>query len=363
MRGQGRVRGLRPAVSLLAATVALTAAGSASASYDPVGSGTARITLDGGFAKTLKKNGIVLSGRKGAKVTGKKITLTADTGKADPTIRKSDVDYRGELFFVRGKQNVNVRAIALKTKPTPLFAKVSGGQLKVVKADRVELKRSGFGTELVATKLKLTEKAAVRLDKKLGVDAFSEGTPFGKLSAVSEPQTVAILPAGTVTLDIDPNLYARLNANSVSVNPLFPAEHVGPRFTFPIVAGGQLAPDGSAGTLRLGGAMELLHLGAGQLFWKEPWLDFAGPFVTSEESLLQPSKPTQDLGRTPFLDLAIPAAAFATNPSSRTIAVSGATLALPAATAALFNEGLAEGRQEFHGGEPFATLTLAAQSQ
>jgi hypothetical protein len=350
----------------LIAVLALLSAGSASASYDLIGSGSGKITLDKGFSKLLKRNGVVLSGRKGAKVKGKVVTLPAVGGKADPTIKKAEIDLGGELFFAHGKQSVNVRSVTLKTKATPVFAKVSGGQLKLVKASKVTLERDGFGNELLATKLKLTQKTAVRLNKKLHVEIFKEGQKFGALRSATQPKTVAVLPVGLLTLSLDPTMVAKLDANSVSINPQFPAEHQGPIFTMPIVEGGQIAPDGKSGTLRTGGSMELLHLGAGQLFWKEAWFDFGGPFVTSEENLvkLEPAGTFgADLGRVPYVDMKVPGGGFTTAPDAQMMSVSGAALTLQPETASLFNKGLAEGKDVFHAGELLGTVSFSAKTQ
>jgi len=349
----------------LIAMLALVPA-SASASYDLIGSGTGKITLDKKFSKLLKGNAIKLSGRKGAKVKGRVVTMPAVGGKADPTVKKAEIDFGGELFFAHEKQSVNIRAVTLKTKPSPIFAKVSGGQLKMVKASKVTLKRDGFGNQFVATNLKLTQKTAVRLNKKLHVEVFEKGQKLGSLKAPTQPKSVAVLPGGNVTLSLDPAMVAKLDANSTSVNPIFPAEHVGPVFTLPIVAGGQVAPDGRSGTLRTAGSMELLHLGAGQLFWKEAWFDFGGPFVTSEENLvkLEPAGTFgADLGRVPYVDLKVPGGGFTTNPDALTMSVAGAVLTLQAETASLFNKGLAEGKEEFHAGEALGTVSFTAKTQ
>jgi Bacterial regulatory proteins, tetR family len=54
---------------------------------------------------------------------------------------------------------------------------------------------------------------------------------------------------------------------------------------------------------------------------------------------------------------------FATDPTARTMSVSGATVALQANTAALFNQGFAGGKDEFHAGELLGTVAFTAQSQ
>ena len=347
----------------LAILIFLVVAAPASASYDLVGSGSAVLTLDQSFTKMLKQNGIVLSGRKSAKVKGNKVTLQAAGGKADPTIKKAEIDLAGELFFAKEKSSINIRSIALKTKPTPIFAKVSGGQLKMAKASKVELKRDGFGNQLLASKLTLTEKVATRLNKKLHVEAFAEGQKLGTLKSSVQPQTVAILPGGVVTMALDPAMVNKLTALSVSINPISPVERQGALFTLPIDLGGALSPDGKGGTLRTAGSMELLRLGAGQLFWKEAWLDLGAAAATTEVDL-EPAPPYPGkLGRVPFVDLKIPAGGFVTDPAARTMTVTGAAVTLQATTAALFNQGFAAGKDEFHAGELVGTASFVAQAQ
>jgi hypothetical protein len=351
------------AVALIA-LAALVLAVPAQASYDPIGSGSATLSLDKSFTSTLKTNGIVLSGRKSAKVKGSKVLLKAAGGKADPTIAKAEIDLGGELFFKKGSRNLNLKAISLKTKPTPIFAKVSGGQLKVAKAAKVTLVRSGFGNELIATSLKLTAKTATRLNKKLGVDAFAQGQKLGTLKSNVQPSTVAIKYAGLLTMTVDPAIAAKLNADSVSLNSIFPAERQGAVFTMPIDLGGALAPDGKSGTLRTAGAMELLRQGQGQLFWKELWFDFAASNVSSEEDL-EPAPPFPGKkGRVPTLDFSVPAGSFTTDPAARTISVSAGAVTLPADTAALFNQGFSDqGKEDFHAGEVVGSFSFTAQSQ
>ena len=132
---------------------------------------------------------------------------------------------------------------------------------------------------------------------------------------------------------------------------------------FPIAAGGQLAPDASEGTLRLGGAIELLQLGAGQVFQKEYWLDL-GAKDTSAEVDIEPTPAFPGkLGRVGVLGVDISKAAVFSEAGERRIAVNNAPLALDAQTAQTFNEAFAGGRALFVAGEVFGAVSFGAVGQ
>ena len=94
----------------------------------------------------------------------------------------------------RGRKRVPLRKIALKTKHSPLIAKVGGSQLKIATSAKLSSKREGFGTFSAAKALKLTAKVATRLNKKLRPKVpFTQGQPLGTLTANAQPRLVAIL--------------------------------------------------------------------------------------------------------------------------------------------------------------------------
>ena len=180
----------------------------------------------------------------------------------------------------------------------------------------------------------------------------------------SAPQRVTITPQGQGTLVPDPQILAKFKALFVSMNPISPAElQPGPQFRLPIAAGGAISPDGSEGTLRFAGAIELLQLGAGQVFHSEYWLDL-GARSTSAEVEIQPT-PTfpGKLGRIGVFGLDMARAQVSSDPKSRSIAVSGAPLALDASTAQSFNEAFAEGKAVFAAGEAFGVVSFGAVGQ
>ena len=170
-----------------------------------------------------------------------------------------------------------------------------------------------------------------------------------------------MLESGRATLVFDPAFVAKLESRFVSLNPIFPAEHQGATFTFPIALGGLLSPVGTEGTLRTGGEVELLQLGARQVFWKEPWLDL-GAKVDSAEVDVDPTPAFPGkLGRIGIFDLS--GGAFASDPKARTISLSGGSLLLEAQTAKTLNEVFDEGKGLFNAGELAGTVSFSAQAQ
>jgi hypothetical protein len=356
---------MRRTLILAAASLLILGAPLARASYDPLGAGTTKLTFDKGFLSFLKKNGVKLQAKAPAKLKAGVLSLPVSGGEMDPTIGKGEIDQLGILVFKKGKLAVPFKRLMLKTKRSPLYAKVGGSQLKVASAKRIASSRDGFGTDFTARGLKLTAKVATRLDKKLHLGkALTEGQTIGSLIAKTKPQTVAILPTGRATLVPDPAFVAKLNGLFVSLNPIAPAElSPGPVFTFPIVLGGQLAPDASTGTLRTGGSIEFLQQGSGQVFQHEFWTDLGARAVSAEVDVEPTPTFPGKLGRVPVYGADGGAAQISSNPRARTIAVSGAPLTLGATTAATFNEAFAERKEAFHAGERFGTLSFTAQGQ
>lgn len=347
----------------LGALLALCLSSPAQAVYDPIGGGTTKLSFERSFLSTLRKQGIKLSATAPAKLKGRTLILPVSGGKEDPTTGKGEVEHEGALVFAKGNRKLPLREIELKAKKTPLFAKVGGSQLKVASTRKLSSQRQGFGQGFKAKELFLTEKVATRLNKKLRTGKlFAEGMSLGSLKSSTVPQRVAILPLGSATITPDPAFLAKFKALFVSLNPISPAElQPGPVLKFPIAVGGQISPDASEGTLRLGGAIELLQLGAGQVFHREYWLDL-GARSTSAEVDVEPTPAFPGkLGRVGVFDIGV--GAVASDPKSRTISVSGAPLTLTAQTAQTFNEAFAGGKAVFGTGEVFGTLSFGATGQ
>jgi hypothetical protein len=356
---------MRKTIVVLSLFVSLLLASTAQATYDPIGSGTTKLILDKGFVSQMKREGVKVVAKAPAKLKGTSVVLPVSGGTLDPTLSKGEIEAEGAIVFQAGNRKVPLRSIETKTKKTPLYAKVGGGQLKVASAKSLSFTREGFASSFGAKGLVLTEKVATRLNKKLRTkDFFGEGQLIGTLKSTTQPQLVSILPQGQATLVPDPAFLAKLKALFVSLNPISPAElSPGPVLRFPIAGGGQLAPNGSEGTLRTAGAIELLQLGAGQVFHKEYWFDLGAKTALGEVDVEPTPAFPGKLGQIGVFGIDMARASIASEPKSQTISVSGAPLALAAQSAQTFNEAFAAGKATFAAGEVFGSVSFAAVGQ
>lgn len=360
--GRGKEMRAKPIAALcLAACLWLCPA--SQAAYDPVGGGSAKLSLDPSFAAFLKKDGIRLTASAGAKRKGTSYLLAISSGNLDPTLGKGQLATEGILSFQSAQGKVPLRKIRIQTKQAPLVAKVGGNQLKAAQGAKLSFRRSGFDSTLKATKLALTQKLITRLNKKLRPKTpFYAGQLLGTITSKAKSQLVTIKDSGKATLVFDSTFLAKLDSRFVSLNPVFPAEHAGATFTLPIAIGGLLSPDGSEGTLRTAGAIEALQLGGGQIFWAEQWLDLAARSDSAEADLEPtPSFPGK-VGRVGIF--AISGGAFSSDPASRTISLNGAQLTLSGEGAAELNRAFAQGgAPAFGAGEVVGTFSFAAVGQ
>jgi hypothetical protein len=350
-------------IGLLVALIAtLCLAPAAQATYDPIGTGSAKLTLDKGFLAELAKQGVKVSAKAPATKKAGAIILPAPSGEVDPTISKGTIEAEGSIVFAKGNRKLPLRDLVIKVKKTPLYAKVGGGQLKVASAKSISFKREGFGAGFGAKGLSLTQKVATRLNKKLRTkDLFHEGQLIGTLKSQTQPQRVTILPQGQATLTIDPAILAKFKSLFVSLNPISPAElSPGPLFKFPIAGGGQIATSASEGTLRLGGAIELLQLGAGQVFHKEYWLDLGAKSALAEVDVEPTPAFPGKLGQLGVFGIDMAHAVVSSDPATRTISVVNAPLSLDAQTAQTFNDAFAGGKATFVAGEAFGAVSFGA---
>lgn len=340
----------------------LLAAPTARASYDPLGGGVTRLVLDKRFAAFLDQAGVRIGTKAGAAKRGSALVFPISGGRLDPTVGVGEIDQQGSLVLRNARSRVLIRKLVVKTSHAPLVAKVGGSQLKVATSEATGSRRDGFGTSLAAKKLRLTEKVVTRLNKKLRPRLpFSRGQVVGTLVSEPQPLVTAIVPTGRATVVFDSAFVAKLDQHFVAVNPVFPAEHVGPTFTLPIVAAGALAPDASKGTLRTGGQIEFLELGDGQVFWSELWFDIDLRSVLAEVDLEPTPAFPGKLGQ--VAALAFGTGTVSSEPAARTISLEGAPLTLSAETADAFNRAFAEGAGYFSPGELIGAVAFTAQGK
>jgi hypothetical protein len=364
----GRPRRLGRAVlcGALIALASLAGAASASARFDPIAGGQTRLTFAKSFAALLKANGVTVKGTAGATFKAAIATFPVSGGKLEPASVIGSVEHEGALVFTAGGHSLPLKSLVLKTtrRSSPLSAKLGGGQLKLSSSSKLTSSRSGFGVASEVTQIKLSAKAATRLDKKLGLnDVFKEGQLLGSSTTDAQPETVTVKEGGRAELTLAPEFASKLSSLFVAVNPVFPAEHLSTPFTLR-VTDGQIAPDASSGTLEMAGALELIQQDGGQAFIRELAPELGLASTRSEYQFIASPTSPGPVATGPLLGLG--AGTVVSEPKARTISETGASLPLSDATARALNETFAkpQGKSNiFQSGELLGTLSFTAQAE
>jgi hypothetical protein len=329
---------------LAAALLALLAfAPFASATPDPVSSGTTTITLNNGWTKYLKTFGIKIQKVGNAKVKGNKVTLKVTGGEIDPTNGLGTLTLGGGLKFKAGKKSATVKALVLDTGKSVLTAKVSGKKVKFAKLKGLSYSRNGFGVNVKLKTMKLEKAGAKQLNKKLGYSKgkpkpFLAGKNIGKSSSESQPATVAIIPGGNVSFKADQELLLKLKDVETNASVISPSTENGlGNYLLPIT-GGTIAPTATAGQVQTAGGLLLtqkLDKGDGSFLETEitlgnMWLDLSARTVTVEvvaKSNASSALNLGNLGRSSIADLTV--TGVTADSATRTVSVSSSAVLQP----------------------------------
>lgn len=333
-----------PAAILASALFALLAfAPYASATPDPVASGTTTVTLNKGWTNYLKTFGIKIQKVGNAKVKGTKATFKVSGGEIDPTNGLGTLNLGGGLKFKAGKKSTTATGLVLNTGKSVLTGKVSGKKVKLAKLKGLSYTRNGFGVNVKLKTLKLESAGAKQLNKKLGYakgkpKPFLAGKNIGKSSSESQPGTVAIIPGGNVSFSANQDLLLKLEDVETNPKVIGPTTQKGQgNYELPIT-GGTVAPSGAAGVVQTAGGLLLtqkLPTGPSSALETEitlgnMWLDLSAKTVTVEvvaKSNASSSLNLGNLGRSSIADLTV--TGVNADPATRKVSVSSAAVLQP----------------------------------
>jgi hypothetical protein len=378
-------RASRLAMTIAAlAAMLLVFAPAATAATDPLAGGTTTIQLGQGFLKKIGKRGVKVLGVSPAAVSGGAVTLPVAQGGLDPLSGQGTVAHAGEIKFKHGKRTARVGVLVLDPASASLNGLVAGAPIKFASVEGVTPSRSGFGVDLTIAKLTLTGAAAKALNAKLGFSGvkgkakpyasaskkgkrkgarkpFAAKQVLGSAITATQPLTVTILPTGKAKLVPDLETVTKLflaGATSETLPPAEPEFGPPPAVNLPI-AGGVLAPNGSAGVLQtLGG--EKLSKGPATTITTNLWVDLGLKVTSAElEATGFPGAPGK-LGRVPNALLDLSAASVGSDAAARTVSVANAVMRMSAEGAASLNSLYGT---EFKAGDPLATISFTAQAQ
>jgi hypothetical protein len=333
-----------PLAVLAAALFALLAfAPFASATPDPVASGTTTVTLNKGWTKYLKTFGIKIQKVGNAKLKGTKATFKVTGGEIDPTNGLGTLTLGGGLKFKAGKKSATVKGLVIDTAKNVLTGKVSGKKVKLAKLSGLSYSRNGFGVNIKLKKMKLQSAGAKQLNKKTGYakgkpKPFLAGKNLGKASSESQPATVAIIPGGNVSFKADQGLLLKLKDVETTASVIAPTTEKGlGDYELPLT-GGTISPAATAGQVQTSGGILLTQklptspttALETEITLGNMWLDLSARTVTVEvvaKSNASDSLNLGNLGRSSIADLTI--TGVTADAAARTVSVSSSAVLQP----------------------------------
>lgn len=382
-----------PAAILALALFALLAfAPIASASSDPVGSGSTKMVVTKGFKKKLSKKKVKLQKWGSGKLKGRQITLRVTGGAYDPLTGQGRVSNKpSDGFKLKyGKRTVPISDIEVNTVQKLVRAKVANAKMKFANLGKqFPSTRDGFGTAYAWGKVKLTGKAAKRINSKLGLkNAFKGGNVISNVSGTAQPSEATLVPTGNANLALSASALEKLAkvALPVELSIVPPTSIVAPgpppTVAFPI-GGGALAPDASKGTLQTTGGLKLTQNlepatkvpgDVTTVTLANIWVDMGTLQATVEVSIENPVNAKANLGnlgRASIADINLAGATIVSDPVNRTISVQNASAFLQAVTAETLNsvfitpieEALKVPQEKFAPGDPLGTFSFVATTQ
>jgi hypothetical protein len=363
--GRARGRMMLPVAIVAAALVAMLAiAPLASAAPAPISSGSTTLTINSGFNNKAKKAGIKVTAIKPAKLKGTKATFAVTGGEVELTTGAGTVTHSGGLKITWGKKSVPVKGLEINTSTKSLSAKVGGKKVKLATLGGLSSSRLGFGSSLAAKNVKLTSAGAKALNQKLTPKptkvkvkkngktvvktvttkpAFKANMVLGKTTTEVEPETVNVVPTGTMTYNGDPTLLGKLKDVGVEVQTISPTTANGTTYSSGI-SGGTISPLGTSGQVNSAGGLKLVqNLKGGpstSITLGSIGVDLAaktaGVEVIGESNAeAEGKKPLNvgNLGRSSIADLTI--TSNSPSPATRTVAINATAAIQPVAAEVL----------------------------
>ncbi|HEX7058905.1 MAG TPA: hypothetical protein VF176_03555 [Solirubrobacterales bacterium] len=356
------------AVALAAMFVGLVLAPTASATSDPLASGTTNLYLKKGFKTKLSNNDVSIKKWGSGAVRNKSVVdLPVSGGSMDPTTGQGTVDTGGGFKFKHRKRAVPVTEMEIDTTRKSVFAKVAGAKMKFgFLAGTASFFRNGFGVDVKSTQVKLTGKAAKRINSKLGLadeKPFKGGNVMSNSYSATQPSTVTILPTNSATLAGNVGTLGKFATKGI--NPFTQITAIAPAskptvtsFNLPI-SGGTVAPDLSSGTLNTSGGVQIEKTAGATMQLTNIGIDLGTKVALTDLTIL----PTPgNAGRASIADIVMTGATVVIDPATRTFTVSGAVANVQAVAAATLNTTF-PGGTDFVAGDPFGTFSFVAQAQ
>jgi hypothetical protein len=264
-----------------------------------ISGGEARLTLDRGLTRELRREGVKVAGIGGATARGRRITLPIVAGATNGAAGRGALTAGGGFSFESGARAARVGDILFNTGRGRSTARIAGTHRILATHGSLSAGRAGFGTQIRVSDLSLTNGTAAALNRKLGLSGvFRSGQRLGSLTIAAIPESVPI-ESGDIAIGGPETTFAKLESLGVWMGTWDGSEKWAAAgetyFLFPIEPT-MVAPDASAGTLVSepgdGVSMETQEGPPHNMLLRDPRIDLAGGDLSATVSALSAADPT-----------------------------------------------------------------------
>ncbi|HEX6601563.1 MAG TPA: hypothetical protein VF030_02885 [Solirubrobacterales bacterium] len=327
------------------------------AQAEPIAGGETKVWFSPQLRSKIGKEGVRLSGVGPAVVKGP-ATLPVQGSEIDFTRGYGLVTHAGGIRFKAGRRSVVLREIALDTSTVnkALRGKFRKRSLRIAEVRGVSYTRDGFGGEIWARKLVLTQAAAALLNRRLQTPGlFKAGRSVGALNSSFQPTELEVV-SGSLMLVLDPNTDFKLGKIGVEQEPfeasVFSAGPP-PIYTSNLI-GGRIYPGRSSGVALVESGLRLVR----QSPWTQlTWTNLGVDLDSKRSGVLFP-------GGGPLAALNTSGTNVLLDPRARTLTAVNVGATLEADAARVINETFAPpGEPVVAAGDPLGSFAVTLQAR
>jgi hypothetical protein len=263
-----------------------------------ISGGEARLTLDRGLTRELRREGIDVAGIGAATAKGRLITLPVVAGATNGAAGRGALTVGGGFAFDSGTRAARLGDILLNTGKGQSTARIAGTHRILAKHGPLRTSPAGFSTQIRISNLSLTNGTAAALNRKLSLpDVFRHGQRLGSLVVVAIPAGVQI-DFGSISIGGPDTVFSKLASLQVQMGIWGGSERwTAPGETYFVfgVKPTMVSPDASAGVLEGesndGVTMEIHAPPPRNMLLRGPRIDLAAQELSATVSALSTDGP------------------------------------------------------------------------
>lgn len=362
MRMRPRAQRIFTTTACLSALALLLAAGlpATAGARVVISGGEARLTLDRGLTRELRREGVDVAGIGAGTASGRLITLPVVAGATNGAAGLGALTAAGGFSFDSGSRAARIGDILINTGKGQSTARIAGTHRILAKHGALQASPAGFGTRIRISDLRLTAGTAAALNRKLGLpEVFRPGQRLGSLTVVAIPESVQIA-FGKIAIGGPETTFSKLESLGVQMGIWGASERWSAPgetyFLFPTKPTA-VAPDASTGILEGepndGVSMEIQAPPPRNMLLRGPRIDLATGELSATVSGLSAADPTT----APIATLDYGAATFQIRPKVGAFELMGIRAVANQLIADQLNQRLATPGL-FQAGETLARMTV-----